>query len=131
MTTPEAEALYLAQHIHSQRGRGIAIYNPHNKPLEELPFIYGFNNGGSPGWYHATAISADGHYLGGHICSHEDYMLHDLGILEGTRPDRHKDSYQVHYPNGYIMRFIPSSQIATDEGLQSAFELNKQLGKGN
>lgn len=24
-----------------------AVYNPHNKSLEDLPIIFGFNNGGS------------------------------------------------------------------------------------
>ena len=46
MTTPAAERLYLAQHAHEMEGRGWAVHNPHGKPLDELPVIYGFNNGG-------------------------------------------------------------------------------------
>lgn len=127
MTTPAAEKLYLAQHQVEMEGRGIAIYNPNNLPIEELPVIYGFNNGGSSGWYYAQAISEDGMGLGSHICSNECFMPHDLGILEGTGLDRHEKDYQRHYPNGYKMEFVPSSKIETHEKLQKAFELNKAL----
>lgn len=49
MTTPAAESLYVAMHRYELEGRKRAIFNPHNKPLEDLPVIYGFNNGGQPG----------------------------------------------------------------------------------
>lgn len=42
--------------------------------------IYCFNNGGSPDWLSAIAICEDGHVLAQHICSHECYMRHDLGM---------------------------------------------------
>lgn len=106
MTTPTAEALYLAQHQHEHANKGYAIYNPLNKPKEKLPFIFGFNNGGSPGWYHAQLLAEDGTPLGSHICSHPGYMLNDLGILEGTRIDRH-EGFKKHYPEGYQMDFVP------------------------
>src|ERR1700734_1317722 len=121
MTTAAAERLYLAQHQLELEGRKPAVFNPHGKPLEELPVIYGFNNGGSAGWYSAVAIAKDGNCLGGHCCSHEGYMEGDLGILEGTRPDRHQNDYQKHYPDGYRMEFVPSADIRTHEGLQAAF----------
>lgn len=105
MTTKEAEAAYLIQHLVEWGGKGYASYNPHNRPLEELPVIWGFNNGGSPGWYHATLLSDDGEFLGGHVCSHEGYMPHDLGIVEGSRPDRH-ETFREHYPDGYRMDFV-------------------------
>lgn len=79
MTTPAAEALYLAQHRFKYEHCKWAVYNPHDKALEELPVIYGFNNGGSPGWYSAKIMAQDGTHLGGHICSAEGYMEHDLG----------------------------------------------------
>ena len=88
MTTPAAAALYLAQHNVEHEGRGNAVYNPKDLPVSELPWIYGFNNGGSPGWYNGMLISQDGHWLGSHACSDEGYMPADLGVLEGTRPDR-------------------------------------------
>lgn len=124
MTTPAAERLYQAQHLLEMEGRKVALFNPHNKDPNELPAIYGFNNGGNPGWYIAVAIAADGTVLGGHACSAEMYMLHDLGILEGTRPDRHTDQYQPHYPDGYVMVWVPSDEVTDHAGLQEAFRLN-------
>lgn len=126
MTTPAAARLYEAQHQLAMEGKQYAVYNPHNKPLHELPFIIGFNNGGSDGWYSAVLIAEDGHGLGGHICSSEGYMLHDLGILEGTRPDRH-ETFKSHYPDGYRMDFVPSTNVLSDERLTKAYELNQQL----
>lgn len=128
MTTKAAEKLYLAQHEHAMEGKGYAVFNPHNRPIEELPFIYGFNNGGSPGWFDAVLLAEDGTCLGSHLCSHEGYMPHDLGILEGTRPDRHK-TFQEHYPDGYRMDFISYTDAADHKGLQIAFELNKKMAE--
>jgi hypothetical protein len=123
MTTPAAAALYLNMHLSEWAGKGYEVYNPHNKPLEELPVIYGFNNGGAPEWLQAVAIAQDGHVLGSHICSHEGYMPHDLGITQGSRKDRHEKDYQAHYPDGYRMDFVRFN----DEGLTKALELNKLL----
>jgi len=128
MTTPAAEALYLAQHRVRMEGRKYAVYNPHNKPIEDLPIIYGFNNGGSPGWLSAVLIAEDGVCLGGHICSAEGYMEHDLGILEGARPDRH-EGFKKHFPNGYRMDFISSDRLKEHYGINRAFELNKKASQ--
>jgi hypothetical protein len=106
-------------------GKKWAIFNPKNVPPEELPVIYGFNNGGSAGLLSATLISEDGTFLGGHACSHEGYMEHDLGILEGTRSDRH-ETFQKHYPDGYRMEFIGYDAAKTHPGLQAAFEKHKE-----
>jgi hypothetical protein len=105
-----------------------AVFNPHNKPLEELPFIYGFNNGGSPGWWSGCLIAEDGMGLGGHLCSHEHYMLGDLGILEGYRADRH-ETFREHYPDGYRMTFVSFENVMKTPGLLKAFELNKELAE--
>lgn len=126
MTTPAAEALYLAQHQAQQVGKGYAVYNPHDKPTEELPVIYGFNNGGSPGWWSACLIAEDGTGLGGHCCSHEGYMRSDLGVLEGARPDRH-EHFRAHYPDGYRMDFVSYDDVRDHEALKLAFERNKAI----
>lgn len=120
MTTKIAEALYLAQHNSKMEGRRYAVHNPHGKPLGELPVIYGFNNGGASYFLQATLIAEDGTFLGGHACSAEGYMRHDLGILEGTRPDRHEE-FRKHYPNGYRMDFVGYQDAFKHEGLQAAF----------
>jgi hypothetical protein len=124
MTTATAARLYEAQHLAEMEGRGYVVFNPHNKPLSDLPVIYGFNNGGYPGLYQATLIAADGTALGGHGCSTEGYMLHDLGILEGTRPDRH-ERFREHYPDGYRMDFVSYADAKDHPGLKRAFELNR------
>ena len=58
--------------------------------------IYCFSNveGGGDGI--AYAMGDDGTVLGSHWCSNEFYVPHDLGVREGTRPDRHK-TYQEHF----------------------------------
>ena len=125
MTTPARERLYQAQHLVEMEGKRWAIFNPNGKPVEELPVIYGFNNGGSPGWYSAVLLAEDGTALGGHVCSDECYMEHDLGILEGTRPDRH-ETFQKHYPDGYRMEFVGADAVRNHAGLNIAYELNQQ-----
>lgn len=109
-------------------GRKFAVFNPHNKPIEELPTIYGFNNGGSREWYSAQLLAEDGTGLGGHVCSHESFMYGDLGILEGSRPDRH-ETFRAHYPDGYRMDFIPESEVRTHEGLALAYQRNQAIAK--
>lgn len=126
MTTPAMEKLYQAQHKAEMEGKRLAVYNPHKKPLDQLPIIYGFNNGGITGLLSAVLIAEDGHGLGGHACSHECYMMHDLGILEGTRPDKH-ETFKKHYPDGYRMMFVSYENVKKTPGLLEAFELNKKL----
>ena len=128
MTTEAAARLYLAQHQVEWEGKGYAVYNPHNKSLGELPVIYGWNNGGSPGSYSAGLMAEDGTYLGGHICSSEGYMEHDLGILEGARPDRH-EGFRKHYPDGYRMDFVGEREVRTHQGLLDAYEKNQAKAK--
>lgn len=124
MTTPAAAALYLAQHIVEWEGKGYAVYNPHGKPLEELPVIFGFNNGGSPGWYSGVLLAEDGECLGGHLCSSEGYMPYDLGIIEGARPDRH-EMFREKYPDGYRMDFVGMAELDAHPGLDAAYKAHQ------
>lgn len=103
-----------------------AVFNPNARPVEELPVIYGFNNGGSPGWFSTVLIAEDGTGLGGHLCSHEGFMYGDLGIIEGSRPDRHK-TFREHYPDGYRMDFVPYDEVRGHEALNAAFKLNERM----
>lgn len=125
MTTPAREKLYLAQHLAEWEGKGYAVYNPHNKPLNELPVIYGYNNGGNKYFLQAILIAEDGTRLGGHACSAEGYMPHDLGILEGSRPDRHEE-FREHYPDGYRMDFVPYDEAQGHKGLKEAYRLKEE-----
>lgn len=128
MTTPIAEKLYLYQHLSEHEGKGYAVFNPHGKPIEDLPIIYGFNNGGSSGFMSAVLLAEDGTGMGGHCCSHEGYTRSDLGILEGTRPDRH-EKFREHYPDGYRMDFIEKQNVMSHPGLEKAYQLNQEKAK--
>ena len=123
MTTEAAANLYLALHLVECEGRSWAVYNPHGKPVEELPVIYGFNNGGAHGMLSAVLVAQDGTGLGGHCCSSEGYMPHDLGVLEGSRPDRHQE-FRAHYPRGYRMEFVGYDAVRGNAGLVEALRLN-------
>lgn len=92
------------------------------------PKIYCFSNveGGGDGI--AYALAEDGTVLGSHWCSHEGYVSGDLGVTEGSRPDRHK-TYAEHYPDGYEMVFVPARDVPTHEELNRAFKLNQEQGE--
>lgn len=125
MTTEAAARLYEAMHVFAHDSLRPAVVNPYGKRLDDLPVIYGFNNGGPPGWMSAVLLAEDGECLGGHCCSSEAYMPADLGILEGTRPDRH-ETFRAHYPDGYRMEFIPGHLVRDHAGLALAIDRNKQ-----
>lgn len=125
MTTPEAEAAYLRAHPERVAGRRVRVFNPHERTIEELPVIYGFNNGGRPGWYIGILLAEDGTHLGSHCCSHEGYMPADLGVLEGTSPERH-ETFMGHYPDGYRMEFVSFKDVKAHEGLTEAYRLNQE-----
>jgi hypothetical protein len=130
MTTEAAARLYEVQHLLKWGSQQLAVYNPHDKPVDELPVIYGFNNGGCPGWFNGQLLAEDGTPLGGHACSAEGYMPHDLGCLEGSRPDRH-EGFQKHYPDGYRMEFVPGDRVQSHEGLMRAYANNQKLAKND
>ena len=92
------------------------------------PKIFCFSNvkGGGDGI--AYAMAEDGNVLGSHWCSNEAFVRGDLGVTEGSRPDRHED-YAKHYPDGYEMEFIPASDVSDHAGLSKAFELNQALAE--
>lgn len=127
MTTEAAARLYEAQHLMAMENKRYAVFNPHEKPINELPVIYGFNNGGSPQMLSAVLLAEDGTGLGSHCCSSEGYMRHDLGILDGTRSDRH-EVFQKHYPDGYRMDFVPIDEVRakSHDGLEAAYKLNQK-----
>jgi hypothetical protein len=122
MTTEVAARFYEAQHVLEWEGIPFAVHNPLSKPIEDLPVIYGFNNGGRVGWLSAVLIAEDGTSLGGHCCSSEGYMPHDLGCIESARPDRHKE-FQKHYPDGYRMEFVGHKNVEKHEKLMAAIGL--------
>lgn len=96
-----------------------AVYNPQQKPIAELPVIYGYGKPPSHTGAGGIAIAEDGTHLANHFCSHEGFMLSDLGILRGSSPYKHQD-YQTHYPDGYRMEFVSYKDVVDHTGLQQA-----------
>lgn len=92
------------------------------------PKIYCFSNVRDGGDGQALAIAEDGTLLGSHWCSNESFVPHDLGVLPGSRPDRH-ETYAAHCPDGYDMEFIPASEVADHEGISTAWELNQKMAE--
>jgi hypothetical protein len=124
MTSERAAAQYLAEHQAFYQGRPLAIHNPNDLPVQDLPVIFGYNSG--PDTSHflggciGISVAQDGTELALTHCSHEGYMLADLGILAGTRPQFHED-YRRHYPDGYRMQFVGHADVSKHAGLQAAF----------
>jgi hypothetical protein len=121
MTTKAAETMYEQQHLSEWKDKSWAVYNPQNKPLSELPTIYGFNNGGKRPFYEARLVSEDGIDLGSHGCTSEAYMPADLGVLEGSAPSRHQ-FFRCHYPNGYKMEFVGYDDVQGHDKLMTAIK---------
>lgn len=96
--------------------------------MNQKPKIYVFSAHEDGGEGPCYALAQDGTVLGSHWCSSEFYASHDLGVTEGSRPDRHKN-YEAHYPNGYEMEFVSAAQYASHQGLQKAVLLNKASSK--
>lgn len=96
-----------------------ARFNPNNIPDENLPIIYGFNNGQYGNDAQGVLVTEDGEIVGSHICSHEGFMLGDLGIIEGSAPHRHEVFKKI-YPDGYRMEFVSLNRVPDHPGLQAA-----------
>jgi len=107
------------------REQHYVTYNPNDWPVDTLPTIYGFNNGGDPGWYSGMLLAEDGTYLGGHVPSNEEFMIYDLGIVAGGLGDSRHEEFKEHYPNGYRMEFISLVDVKSHLGLKSAYEKNQ------
>lgn len=125
MTTEAAANFYLAKHLLDNEGRRVAIFNPNQVSIEELPVIFAFSNSKGGGDGVAYAMAEDGTVLGSHWCSHEGYVSYDLGVLEGVMEDRH-EHYRMHYPNGYRMEFVSAAENLQHKKLQEAYRLNQE-----
>ena len=105
------------------------IYNPNKLPEDSLPIIYGFNNSPSGDRYGllcGVLLTEDGAYLGRHASSSEGWMLHDLLAipvdkkpLTKAQKERRK-SFENHYPKGYRLIFIKTSDVPEHKGLAEA-----------
>ena len=100
-----------------------AVFNPHNKPIGDLPIIFGFNNGSAfgyfPGLVHGLLLAEDGTRLGDHVCSEEAFIPHDLAVRKGSREFRH-ETFRKHYPDGYRMVFVSYGAVQSTPKLMTA-----------
>lgn len=80
------------------------------------PKIFGFVNGGTPGWYIVEALSEDGYFLAQHLCSHPSFGPHDIGVTS----DWKHEIYRAHYPEGFEVVWVEDPK--THEGLKAAYE---------
>jgi hypothetical protein len=85
------------------------------------PKIYGFVNGGSPGWYNVAAVTEDGLCVAGHLCSHPSYGQHDIGVTSNWK----HEIYRKHYPDGFDVEWV--ADVSAHEGIQRAFALNRAM----
>ena len=86
--------------------------------------IYIFSNGGEAGWMSAVAIADDGHCLAQHICSHEGFMAHDMGITSNWK----HENYNKHFGEGnWELEWV--SNPLSHAGLDAAYKLNQQLAE--
>lgn len=96
-------------------------YNPNNLAIEELPTIYGFNNGGQVGLIDAVLMAEDGTFLANVCCSDERFIQFDLGLMTGSRPDM-QTMMRNHYPEGFKCEFVTYDMVKSNKGLQNAFK---------
>lgn len=79
--------------------------------------IYVFCNGCSPQWHTADALSDEGLFLAGHVCSDHGFIPHDMGV---TGEWKH-DIYRAAYPDGFEVVHVEKSDVKTHEGLAAAY----------
>lgn len=102
---------------------GNAVFNPHDRPVDGLPVIFGYSHGGLPGDMVGILIAQDGAMMGSHVSSNEGFMPGDLGVLKDSRPDRHED-FREHYPKGYRMEFVSREEMEKGHaGVKAAQDL--------
>ena len=93
-----------------------------SKP-ERFPEIYVFVNGGEPGWYSVQALTEDGEFIAGHICSHPGYGPHDMGFSS----DWKHEAYRERYPQGFRLVWI--DDVRGDARLSAAHAKHMAAGE--
>lgn len=84
--------------------------------------IYCAGYGDSSG-YIVVALADDGHGLAQHLCSHQGYARHDIG-MDGTT--RKHEYYDKHFGAGnWQLEWV--DDVKTHPGWQTALALKRQL----
>lgn len=85
------------------------------------PKIFVFCNSCAPDWHSFQAMSEDGCFIAGHLCSHHAYAARDMGI----DPDGWKhEIYEKHYPDGYQVVLEENPEDPSPE-FSAAYERHK------
>lgn len=87
------------------------------------PKIFVFCNNCAPEWHSVAALSEDGCFIAGHVCSHHAYINDDMGF---TSDWKHK-SYNRHYPDGWELVFVEDARNHSD--LDAAHKRHLAWGK--
>ena len=87
--------------------------------------IFVFCNSCAPQWHSFAAISEDGEYLAGHVCSHHGYATHDMGVNENGWK---RDVYAQRYPDGFDVVYC---EVTRKEDLAKYPELIAAFDKAN
>jgi hypothetical protein len=102
------------------------VYNPNNKPVEELPKIFAWAQ--PNGFGHDVTgqlLGQNGEGLGSHWSSSNEWAKKDLGFMGDNRFDRH-ETFRKYYPDGYAMYWLGDNPRAEPEFL-TAMDKNREL----
>lgn len=93
---------------------------------DALPKIFVFCNSCSHEWHSMAALSEDGVFLAGHVCSSHGWANHDMGI----DPDGWKrDEYAKHYPGGFEVVWVDNPRPGHCAELDAAYQRHLTRGE--
>lgn len=101
-------------------------FNPNGLPTDELPVVYGFDNGNSDdGFAIGVLIDADGERIAECETGDSEELQQELGLL-GTPALMAALSIHCYlnrkHPDGYVTKFVKYEDVLKDPGLQEAIE---------
>ena len=88
--------------------------------------IYVFCNSCEPQWHSATALSDEGLFLAGHVCSHHGFIAHDMGVDEDGWK---RDIYARAYPDGFEVEYVEQADVKTHPGITAAYAKHTAMGE--
>ena len=114
------------QHRKATENLDPVAFNPQDKPLEDLPKVYGFHNGGTPGFYYGQLLALDGTPLGSCVIEHGDFMEWELGVND--KASWRHEQISDHYPDGYVMEYVGLKEVKSfsHPGLVEAIKAIKE-----
>lgn len=84
-------------------------------------YCAGYNH---PAGYLVTALADDGHGLAQHLCSHQRYARHDIG-MDSTWKHEH---YDAHFGAGnWQLEWV--DDVKTHPGWRAALKLNHEMAE--